>query len=110
MLATERHESHRVDRQLFGRSARQGDPGEAQAILSLEDELFQRHLPKPILRYLAHSARKDGTLPPFLSQIAIHLAQKAAEKLAFKMRKSVLRTDDWTEESLGFTGGQSGLG
>ena len=45
VLATERHEARRIDRQLFGRCARQGDPGSAQAIVSLEDELFRRHAP-----------------------------------------------------------------
>ena len=45
VLATERHESGRVDRQFFGRAGRQGDPGSSQAFLSAEDELVRRFLP-----------------------------------------------------------------
>ena len=45
VIASERHEAGRIDRQLFGRCARQGDPGTAQAIVSLEDELVARHAP-----------------------------------------------------------------
>src|SRR3954469_25250324 len=46
VIATERHQSHSVDRQLFGRAARQGDPGRAQAFLCLEDELVERNAQK----------------------------------------------------------------
>ena len=44
MIATELHESARIDRQLFGRCGRQGDPGSAEAIVSLEDELIRVYL------------------------------------------------------------------
>ena len=43
VIATERFDARRIDRQLFGRCARQGDPGSAQAFISLEDELLQKH-------------------------------------------------------------------
>jgi len=62
VLATERHESGRVDRQLFGRAGRQGDPGSEQAFISTEDELIQRYLPlagREALR-LATQARFRG--------------------------------------------------
>jgi len=46
VIATELHEARRIDRQLFGRCGRQGDPGSYEAIISLEDELVQKFAPK----------------------------------------------------------------
>jgi preprotein translocase subunit SecA len=103
VIATERHESQRVDRQLFGRSARQGDPGSAQAFMSLEDDLFQRYLPRSVIKWLSKTAQQNRPLSGIKTQIGIKYAQNTAEKLAYKMRKSVLKTDDWMEDSLGFS-------
>ena len=103
VLATERHESGRVDRQLFGRAARQGDPGSAQAFMSAEDELTARYLPKPLCQALARSLH--GGLPGArrLASTAFNLAQRKAQKLAFQQRQSVLRADTWLEEALSFS-------
>jgi preprotein translocase subunit SecA len=104
VLATERHESGRVDRQLFGRSARQGDPGSAQAFVSAEDELIRRHLPKPVQRNLESVLAANLPGHQRLGQAAFALAQRKAQRLAFHQRKAVLRMDDWLEEALSFTG------
>ena len=103
VLATERHESGRVDRQLFGRAARQGDPGSAQAIVSLEDELLRRHLPRRWLSFLSRVATSGNTAGT-AAHLAFTLAQRNAQNTAFKMRQGVLRTDDWLDEGLSFTG------
>ena len=97
VLATERHESGRVDRQLFGRAGRQGDPGSAQAFVSAEDHLVQRHLPPAV---------KNVTLSgdPRLARAAFALAQRRAQKLAWKQRVAVLRADAWLDEALSFAG------
>ncbi len=92
VIATERHESLRVDRQLFGRAGRQGDPGSARAIVSLEDELLVRFT--PIL------ARKIGKWGGWL----FGFAQWRASGAAARMRIRVLRGDDWLDDSLGFAG------
>jgi preprotein translocase subunit SecA len=104
VLATERHESGRVDRQLFGRSGRQGDPGSAQAFVSGEDELLRRHLSRVLGRALASSLA--GGLPGSqgLARAAFDMAQRNAQRLAFKQRQAVLRGDTWLEESLAFAG------
>lgn len=94
VVATERHESGRVDRQLFGRSGRQGDPGTAQAFVSMEDELLRRHLP----RFVFNRAKPWAAGPLF------SLAQSKAQRQAFKQRREVLRMDDWIEEALSFAG------
>ena len=51
VIGTEKHESRRVDNQLRGRSGRQGDPGESQFILSIEDDMFQRFAKEDIEKF-----------------------------------------------------------
>jgi len=104
VMATERHEAGRIDRQLFGRCARQGDPGTAQAFVSLEDELVCRHAP-----HLAGSLRRrhgqaEREISSTLSRKLFDVAQGRAERLSLRQRKAVLRTDDWLDEYLGFAG------
>jgi len=104
VIASERNESARIDRQLFGRCARQGDPGSAQAIVSLEDEFVSRYA-KNLVAYLkkryAHAT--DG-ISSMTTRAVFRLTQLRAEKLALRQRKSVMRTDHWLEEQLSFTG------
>ena len=103
VLATERHEARRIDRQLFGRCARQGDPGSAQAMVSLEDELVTRHAThlSAALRRRHGGDREVGSL---LARRAFRTAQRRAEHHALTQRKQVLRTDEWLDEYLGFAG------
>ncbi|MDH7501530.1 MAG: prepilin peptidase, partial [Verrucomicrobiota bacterium] len=108
VIATERHESGRVDRQLFGRCARQGDPGSARAFVSVEDELIRRYLPGPMQRQLAAAVRVGLPGADKLAHVAFAHAQKTAQRIAFKMRKNVLRTDDWLDESLSFATSETG--
>jgi len=86
IIATERHESRRVDRQLFGRSGRQGDPGDAVMFLSLEDDLVRRY-------------GRLGWLPWLFAR-----AQRRASIRGRAMRKQVLKQDEQMADSLGFTG------
>ena len=104
VMATERHEAGRVDRQFFGRAARQGDPGSAQAFVSAEDELIRRHLPKSVHAILNRSLQNHLPGGAQIARAAFQLAQRQAQKLAFKQRRSVLRSDTWLEESLSFAG------
>ncbi|MCE5326788.1 MAG: hypothetical protein LLG01_10255 [Planctomycetaceae bacterium] len=110
VIATERHESRRVDRQLIGRCARQGDPGCAEIFVSLEDELVRRHAPttSAILR-TRHATRtaKVASIPEVSSCITRRIfssAQRTANRQALSQRKGVLKTDDWLDEYLGFAG------
>ncbi|MFP4139669.1 MAG: hypothetical protein ACLFVY_03830 [Phycisphaerae bacterium] len=102
VLATERHESGRIDRQLYGRSARQGDPGSAQAIVSLEDELVTRHA--PILSAVLRKRHGSGEIAGRSARWLFDKAQTRARRLALRQRKAVLRTDNWLDEYLGFAG------
>ena len=100
VIAAEPNDSGRIDRQLFGRGARQGDPGSAQGIFSLEDEIVARYS-KGLTAYLKNRfTNGNHTLP----NVIIRLSQKRAERLAIRQRKAVLKTDHWLDEQLGFTG------
>jgi preprotein translocase subunit SecA len=104
VIATEPHESPRIDRQLIGRSARQGDAGSARKFCSADDELLIRFLAKPLRRSLARSLKKNPRTSSTLAQTAVAFAQAAAQRQAFKQRRNVLKADTWLEEALSFTG------
>ena len=106
VLATERHEAGRVDRQLFGRSARQGDPGTARAVVSLEDELVRRYVPAIAATLGRRYAHARGDIASRMVHGVFQLAQHRAERLALRQRKAVLRTDDWLDQYLGFAGAE----
>jgi preprotein translocase subunit SecA len=94
VVLTERHDSRRIDRQLMGRAARQGDPGSAAAFVSLEDEL--------IVRYTDRLSR--AILKRLDPQTLLRLAQWRSQSRARYQRKGVLKRDQWLAESLGFAG------
>jgi preprotein translocase subunit SecA len=97
VIATERHESRRVDRQLFGRAGRQGDPGSAVCFVSLEDELIKRHTRRVDRALLTRYARN-----PTATGFLFNQAQSRAQRLARGQRKAVLEHDHWLERHLGF--------
>jgi preprotein translocase subunit SecA len=94
VIATELHESARIDRQLFGRGARQGDPGSIEAILSLEDELIRVYLGK------AGIAGAQGGMRRSL----FNLAQMRAEQVNVGIRRHLLKYEDQLADTLAFTG------
>jgi preprotein translocase subunit SecA len=98
VIATERHESGRVDRQLIGRAARQGDPGSAQLFASAEDDLVRRFLPRQFHPLV-------GSAPPVVAGRLLSRAQSKAQRTAFRQRQHVLRSDTWLDESLAFAPG-----
>jgi preprotein translocase subunit SecA len=104
VVATERHEARRIDRQLFGRCARQGDPGSAQAFSSLDDELMQKHA-LPLAVALARWGRRgEMEISSALSRRRVDRAQRRAERAARRQRQELLRADHWIDEHLGFAG------
>ncbi len=106
VIASERHEAGRVDRQLFGRAGRQGDPGMSQAIVSMEDELIVRHAPRLSAPLRKRHGKTDREISSRLIRRIFDIAQRRAERLALRQRKGVLRTDDWLDEYLGFAGSE----
>ena len=95
ILGTERHESRRIDNQLRGRSGRQGDPGESQFYLSLEDDLmklFGSDRVKVVMEKLG--IPKGEPIAHKMISRAIENAQKKVESRNFGIRKSLLEFDD----------------
>ena len=106
VILTERHEAGRVDRQLMGRCARQGDPGSAQAFVSLTDELVRRHAPHISGALRSRYAHSDAPVRSPIARRLFNRAQRRAERAALKQRKGVLQTDRWLDEYLGFAGSE----
>ena len=76
VIATERHDAGRIDRQLFGRCGRQGDQGTHQAIVSLEDQLMTDHTGRPWRRVIAMTGRRRGRIPNGLGRWMFRVAQR----------------------------------
>jgi len=96
VLATERHESRRVDRQLRGRSARQGDPGESKFFLSFEDDLMRNFgAAQRMTKMMERFGMKEGEelQHPWLNR-SVETAQKRVEQRNYVWRKRVLEYDD----------------
>jgi len=108
VILTEFHESARIDRQLFGRCGRQGDVGTHEALVSFEDELFQRHA-SMLTGFLTAAARAGGSLPSGLATLLRYLAQRSAERLNARVRKQNRRNDARLAQMLGFTGDREPL-
>ena len=99
VILTEFHESARIDRQLFGRGGRQGDPGSFIAIVALDDEIFSRFVPPAWL-----ATARGGELPARLGRWLRRWAQSAAERLNAGTRRNTLTNDERTERMLAFSG------
>lgn len=98
VIASERHEAGRIDRQLFGRSGRQGDPGEGQAMVSLDDELV-RSVFGSLLDRLG-----SGHLPRWLGRLLFSWAQRTTERRHSAIRKRLLHSDESLQDMLAFSG------
>jgi len=95
IIATERHDSRRVDRQLRGRSGRQGDPGSSQFFVSLEDDLMRKFGSDRIAKLMDRMGLKEGeVITHSMVSKSIERAQKKVEENNFGMRKRLLEYDD----------------
>ena len=95
VLATERHEARRIDRQLRGRCARQGDPGSSHFFIGLEDDLMRLFGSDKIVKYMERMGLEEGQeLEHPLLNRSIGQAQKRVEQHNFQQRKRTLEYDD----------------
>lgn len=100
VILTEFHESARVDRQLFGRCARQGDPGTTEAIVCIDDELFRRFAPVTVRWLLrAMAGEQQRGLRRLVAWI-----QNRAERHYRKQRLDTMQRDEQWRRALGFVG------
>ncbi|HES4228758.1 TPA: preprotein translocase subunit SecA [Streptococcus pyogenes] len=100
VIGTERHESRRIDNQLRGRSGRQGDPGESQFYLSLEDDLMRRFGSDRIKAFLDRMKldEEDTVIKSGMLGRQVESAQKRVEGNNYDTRKQVLQYDDVMRE------------
>ena len=99
VIATELNDSARIDRQLFGRCARQGDLGSCQAILAIEEDLVASFMP-----FAAARMRIVGRLPRWLGRLVFAAAQWRAERAHSRARRDLLDLDDYLGDILAFSG------
>ncbi len=94
VLGTERHDSRRIDRQLRGRCARQGDNGVSKFLISLEDDLMRRLANSPMAKILDRTFQEGEPLEHPMINRTIARAQKAEEGQNYSIRKRLLQYDD----------------
>jgi preprotein translocase subunit SecA len=99
VIATELHDAGRVDRQLFGRCGRQGDPGSCEAILAIEDDLVKTFFP-----VAGGQLRDRNPVPKRLGDLAFRVAQWRAERTHSMARRDLLNQDDYLGDVLAFAG------
>lgn len=104
VLVTERHDSGRIDRQLVGRCARQGDPGVAETILALDDEQIRRTSMRRWRRFIAVALVVMPPLGQAMGRLAFRLAQREQEKLNADIREECVAMDRQLARTLAFSG------
>jgi preprotein translocase subunit SecA len=100
VIATELHDAKRIDRQLYGRCGRQGDPGSYEAIVALEDDLIKSFAPL-LWKFAVRFAR----VPAYFGGAAFRFAQWRAERSHSRARRDLLDMDDYLGDILAFSGG-----
>lgn len=103
VILTEYHDSRRVDRQLIGRCGRQGDPGSCQAIVSLEDDIFEVCAPQ-LTAWLRHALAVGLRVPGAAFAALRRRAQHSAEERQYAIRMMTLKQDRQLQRLLAFTG------
>lgn len=104
VILTEYHESRRIDRQLYGRAGRQGDPGSYEAIVAIEDEIFQRFSSRGLLQLVTRNLAPDRQIPAAIALALRSYSQSAAERLHGRARQAAVAEDDRINKILGFAG------
>ena len=98
------HDSYRIERQLFGRSARQGDSGSVEAILSLEDAALEKCSSCTMLKLLSGLCRKGKPLGGWMCRPFLRRAQRRHERQQTKIRKVLMKQDKHLRRVLAFSG------
>ena len=104
VIVTERHDARRIDRQLFGRCGRQGDPGSVEVIVSLDDELISQFCPKWIRKLTFRTLHQDGYHKQWIAHLLFYSLQRAAEFQHAGQRRELFRQDKRFDELLAFSG------
>ena len=97
VIGIERHESARIDRQLIGRAARQGQPGSAQFFVSIDDDLLRRHAPALAARLVGQVPDEAGELPTAIAA-NFRRVQRKVERADREQRRQLARYDEWLDD------------
>ena len=104
VIVAELHDSTRADRQLLGRAGRQGDPGSGVVVASLEDKVFERHVPAGVRQAIASASGGSGMVPRLYASSLIRFARARAEGEARSQRARLVRSGRRHEEAIAFAG------
>lgn len=102
VILTEKHDARRIDRQLLGRCARQGDPGTTEAVMSMEDELVAQMFSQTVVRWVKLVSLRPGL--HWFPLTVMSLAQRLAERQHERGRRDLLAHDGKLENTLAFSG------
>jgi len=106
VISTQRSEAKRIDRQLYGRAGRQGDPGSFEAIFSLEDEPLVQYYPSWLRRLMAGLSRDDSPFTALTAERLTLLPQRAEESRHARVRGALIDLEEYQEDLLAFSGAQ----
>jgi preprotein translocase subunit SecA len=104
VIAMARNDALRIDRQLYGRCARQGDPGSAETFISLQDERIASAYPESMLKFFSRFAGNEQTLPEIMARIILRWPQKRIENQQAKIRAQLMQQDKQQARILAFSG------
>jgi preprotein translocase subunit SecA len=104
VIATQRADARRIDRQLFGRAGRQGDPGSYEEILSLEDEPVKLFYPAGIRSFLTRRIKARGALRGCSGKTLTRAPQWAEERRYARVRESLTSLEEYLSDLLAFSG------
>ncbi|MGZ8927747.1 MAG: preprotein translocase subunit SecA [Methylobacter sp.] len=104
VIAMARNDALRIDRQLYGRCARQGDPGSAEAFISLQDERIARAYPESLLKIFSGLAGNEQLVPERLARIILRWPQKKIENQQAEIRDQLMKQDKQRARILAFSG------
>jgi len=104
VIALNLNDSRRIDRQLYGRCGRQGEPGSAEAILSLEDSALEEYYSSAMLKVLAKLCPLNRPIADFIGKIILRSPQHKNEKDQCKIRRSLIQQDKQLRKTLAFSG------
>ncbi|MGZ8239720.1 MAG: preprotein translocase subunit SecA, partial [Methylobacter sp.] len=104
VIAMARNDALRIDRQLYGRCARQGDPGSAEAFISLQDERIARAYPESLLKFFSLLAGNEQLVPESLARIILRWPQKKIENQQAEIRDQLMKQDKQRARILAFSG------
>ncbi len=109
VISTEANESSRVDRQLFGRSARQGDPGSMIAFYEVDDAVFKRFIPGLVHRVWRRTFElRLKVISQVMGSLLLWWVHRTAHRLSVRQRRQVMLAEQEIRRSLGFTMGRRG--